>query len=81
MKDLSKEYNNLLIDFTGNLARVKDEETGTYFYYNGLNHNANLVIPGLDHTITINTGEKTIDVDGELITKEQVQELIGSVAR
>ena len=79
--ELSKEYNNLIIDFTGKFARVKDEETGVYFYYNSLNNTVNLVIPGINHTININVEEKTIEVDGEKITKEQFQELVSSIAR
>ena len=79
--ELSKEYNNLIIDFTGKFARVKDEETGIYFYYNSLNNTINLVIPGINHTININVEEKTIEVDGEKITKEQFQELVSSIAR
>ena len=79
--ELSKEYNNLLIDFTGKLARVKDEQNGTYFYYNAINQNINLVIPSLEHKIEINFEQKTIEIDGEKITKEQYQELISSITR
>ena len=82
LMELAKENNNLIIDFTSKIARVKDEDTTMYFYYNGVNKSINLVIPGLNHTINIHLdNEETIEVDGEKITKDQYLELINSITR
>ncbi len=82
LMELAKENNNLIIDFTSKIARVKDEDTTMYFYYNGVNKTINLVIPGLNHTVNIHLdNEETIEVDGEKITKNQYLELINSITR